>query len=121
MTTKSRLEKRKDASVQHVRIRHHDMACLADGGAAPGCGVAVIRIDAYVDREAELEGAQLRELVLSQGLGRVHIERAPLGMLEQPLQNREVVAERLAAGGRRNHDEVAAVANRVIGVGLVRI
>jgi len=68
-----------------------------------------------------LEGAQLCQLVLRQGLGRIYIERAPFRVLEQSLKDGEVVAERLPARGRRNHHEVPAVADGVIGFRLMRV
>src|SRR5712691_8500743 len=112
---------RKDARVQHVGVGHHDVAGLANRCSASRGGVAVIRVDAHIDRESMLQRVQLRELVLGECLGRVNIKCAPLGVLEQALQNREVVAERLAAGGGRNHDQVPAVANSAVSVSLVAV
>src|SRR5206468_10732537 len=58
--------------------------------------------------------AQRLQLVLRERLGRVEIERARLRELEQLLQDRQVVAEGLAAGGDRkstrlnsSHDQIS--------------
>src|SRR5207245_2212507 len=102
---------RKDARMQHVRVGHHDVAGLANGCASTWCGVAVVRVDPDVDGEPVFESAQLRELILGKRFCRIYIEGPSLGVLEQALQNREVVPERLAAGGGCNHDRLAAVSN----------
>src|SRR5437879_13872222 len=79
---------RKDARVQHVRVRHHDVARLADRGATSGRGVAVVGVDSYVNGKSVLERAQLGELVLRERLRRGHIQHAALRTLE-PSRERE--------------------------------
>ena len=46
--------------------------------------------------------------------------RAPAS-LQQQIEHRQVVAERLAAGGRSDDDDVLARLNLVEGVGLMRV
>src|ERR1700675_1832029 len=98
--------------MEHVRVRHHDVATLLERGAPAGRGVAVVRVGSQLDRKAMLESAQLGQLVLSQGLRRKQVKRSPLRVLEQALEYRQVVAERLAAGRRRHHDQVPSLADR---------
>ncbi len=40
---------RKEAGVQHVRVRHHDVSALADRCAAAGRRVAVVGVDTHID------------------------------------------------------------------------
>ncbi len=59
--------------VEHVGIRHHDVAAFADRGAPARRRVAVIGVDANLDRQARFQCAELSELVLRQGFGRIYI------------------------------------------------
>ena len=52
-------------------------------------------------------GVQLGELVLRERLGREEVERAGVRVLQDAVEDRQVVAERLARGGRRDDDDVA--------------
>ncbi len=61
---------RKQSCVKHVGVRHHDVAALANRCTAARRGVAVIGVGSKLDRQAVLQRAQLRQLVLSQGFGR---------------------------------------------------
>ena len=109
------------ARVQHVRVGHDDVAALADRGAPAWRCVAVVSVDPDLDRQAGFQRAELCQLVLGQGLGRIYIEGPSFRVFEQPLQDGEVVAERFAARGGRDHDKVAAAANGRIGLRLVRV
>ena len=62
-----------ESGMQHVGVGHHDVATLTDGGPAPGWRVAVVGVDPKVDRKPGFERAQLGQLVLCQGLGRIYI------------------------------------------------
>jgi hypothetical protein len=64
---------------------------------------------------------QLGELILRERLGRKQIERARRRRRQNRLQDRRVVAERLARRGRRRGDDVAAGKRVADGLGLVRI
>ena len=54
------------------------------------------------------ERLQLRELILGERLRWKQVQRAGRGILEDRVQYRRVVAERLAGCGRRDGDDVAA-------------
>ena len=112
---------RQHPGVEHVWVGHDDVAAFADRGPASGWGVAVVGVHAHVDGQAGLERPQLGQLILRQGFGRKHVQRAPLRVLEQALQDGQVVAKRLAAGGGSNHDQVVPVFQSCIGLGLVRV
>jgi len=64
---------------------------------------------------------QLVHLVLAERLGREQVQGPGLGILETALQDREVVAEGLSTGGRRDHDLVAASPGMGAGLALVGI
>ena len=64
---------------------------------------------------------KLVELILGQRLGGEQVHGARAGVAHQQIQHRQVVAERLAAGGRRDDDDVLAGLNLVEGLGLVRV
>ena len=112
---------RKQSRVEHVGVGHHDMAALADRGAPARRRVAVVGVGSELDRKAVLERAQLGQLVLGQGLRRKEVERPPLWILEQALEDGKVVAEGLSAGRGRHDDQVPALADGAVGVGLVRV
>src|SRR5438270_14060091 len=97
------------------------MSALADRRAPAGRRVAVVCVDPDVDRETGFQGPELRELVLGERLGRIYVEGPLFGTLQQPLQDWEVVAQSLAAGGGRDDHEVAAAADGGIGLRLVRV
>ena len=59
--------------MEHVWIRHHDVAAFADSGAPARRRVAVIGVDANVDRQARFQRPELCQLVLRQGFGRIYI------------------------------------------------
>src|SRR5438270_111600 len=65
--------------------------------------------------------AELGELVLRQRLGREEVDRPALGVLQQPLQDRQVVAQRLAARGGGHDDEVIPLPYGGVGLELVRV
>ena len=112
---------RQDARVQHVGVRHHDVAGLSDRGAPAGRGVAVVRVYSQVDGQAALERAELGQLVLGEGLGREQVDGSALGVLEHPLQDREVVAEGFSAGRGRDDRQVPAPPYFGIRLSLVRV
>jgi hypothetical protein len=78
----------KDPGVEHVRVGQHHVAGVPDHGAPPGRCVAVVGVAAEVDSEAGAQGAELGQLVLRERLGRKEVERAALGALEDPLEDR---------------------------------
>jgi hypothetical protein len=66
-------------------------------------------------------GLQFVELIFGQGLGREKIHRAGAGIGQQQVQHGQVVAQRLAAGGWRDHHHVLALFDRLERLGLVGI
>ena len=112
---------RQDAGVQHVGIGEHHVGALADGAARVLGGVAIVGEGA--DLAAHFLHSQLKlvELILGQRLGGEQVHGARALVAHQQIEHRQVVAERLAAGGRGDDDHVLAVLNLVEGVGLVGI
>ena len=107
--------------MKHVGIGHHDVPCLSDRSAAAGRRVAVVRVNAQIGGKAVLQRAELRQLVLRQCFGRKHKQSPPVRALQEALENGQVVAQCFSACGRRHHHQVAAAANRLVGVCLVGI
>ena len=97
------------------------MAAFANRFARVAGRVAVVGEDAEAVVEARGEIVQLGELVLRERLGGEEVERARVRILEHGIQDRQVVAERLAGGRRRDHDEVFSGARKFRRGGLVRI
>ena len=112
---------RQDAGVQHVRVGYDDVACRAHGPSRVGRRVAVV--GERLDRAAETadQALQLIDLVLRQGLGWEEVEGARFRVLKHGVEDRQVVAHRLAGRGRRYDDAVAAVEDVADRFGLVRV
>jgi hypothetical protein len=111
---------RQDPRVEHVRIGQHEVGASAHGAPRVLRRIPVIGVHAHVgQRLAELD--QLRELVLGEGLGRKQVEHTRLGLLHEGLEDGQIVAERLARGGGRNHHKVLALGHRLEGPRLMRI
>ena len=111
---------RQDPGVQHVGIGQHQVGPRPHRAARVLRGVAVVGEHPHVGQRLR-QLHQLGELVLGERLGGEQIEHPRLGLLHQRLQHRQVVAERLAGRGRRDHHEVLALGHRVEGLGLVRV
>ena len=103
---------RQDPRVQHVGIAEHDVRLAADRAPRVRRRVAVVGEDADLElavaRDELRQRVQLRELILRQRLGRKEIQRARRRILQDRVQHRRVVAERLARRRRRNRDDIAA-------------
>ena len=107
-----------DPRVEHVGIGQHQV------GPGPDRAAGVLRRVAVVGEHAHLghrlrQRLQLCELVLGQRLGREQVEDAGLRTLDERLQRRQVVAERLARRRRRDHHDVAAGLDQLPHAGLV--
>ena len=70
---------------------------------------------------ASITRVQLRELVLRQRLRREQVERPRVRVLQDPVEDRQVVAERLARGRGRHDDDVAAGLDELVGLALVGV
>ncbi len=110
-----------DPGVQHVRVGQDDVPALADGGPLARRRIPVVGVDLDAEWQLLDEGGQLRQLVLCQRLGRKQVQGSPFRVLQKALQDREVVAERLAARRRRHHDQVPAGADGLISLCLVGV
>ena len=110
-----------DAQVQHVRVREHDVGGPADLAPLLLGGIAVVGGVPRGDGKALAKLAQLAKLVLGQGLGGVEVQGAAALALQQRLQDRHVVAQALAAGGRGGDDDVGAIPQGIDGLGLVLV
>ncbi len=102
---------RQDARMQHVGIAEHDMRPPANRPARILRRVAVVGehgdrlVRLLLDRLAQ--AVQLGQLILRERFRREQIQGARGRVFEDAAQDRRVVAERLAGGRRRHHDDVA--------------
>ncbi len=112
---------REDALVKHVGVRDHDVGTGPDRLAGVLGGVAVVREGADVGPEG-LDGAvQGSELILGEGLGRKEVESPCVRVLQDPVEDGQVVAERLPGGGGGDDDDVPPLLDPLIGLPLVRV
>ena len=116
---------RQDPRVQHVGIAEHDVRLAADRAPRVGRRVAVVGEDADLEiavaRHELRQRVQLGELILRQRLGRKEVQRARRRILQDRVQHRRVVAERLARSRRRDRDDVAPGEHVRERLGLVRV
>ena len=110
---------RKDADVQHVRVREHHPRGAADRRPLAPRGIAVIRRGPQVRIERRVP--ELAELILRQRLRGKEIERPRRLPLQHPLDHRHVVAERLAAGRRGDDRDIVPPPHPVDRLRLVRV
>ena len=99
-----------DRRVEHVRVGDHDLAGGPDGRADRCRRVTVVgrREDRQAGRGRK--PAELGHLVLAERLGREQEEGARGRIVDDRLQDRDRVAQRLArCGGGDDHDVVAGV------------
>ena len=97
--------------MEHIGIAENEVCACANRTPRVLWCIAVVRERADRLPGAGLEGfaerMQLGELVLRQGLGGKQIERPARRVLQDRIQNRDVVAQRLARGRRCDHDCMA--------------
>ena len=110
-----------DRRVEHVRVGHHDLAGGPDRRADRGGRVAVV--GRGEDRQAGGcgEAAELGHLVLPERLGREQEERPRRRIVDDRLEDRDGVAQRLARGGRGHDHDVVAGVDRLHRLGLVDV
>jgi hypothetical protein len=109
-----------DAGVQHVRVGQDEVRPGPDRPPRVLGRVAVVGEHAQLG-EAAGQLLQLGQLVLGQRLGGEEVEHPGLGLGQQRLEHRQVVAERLARGGRRHHHEVLSLFNQFPSASLMRV
>ena len=107
--------------MQHVGVGDDDVAGGPDRAAGGGRRIAVVGkgLDVGVKRMDEL--LELVHLIGGQRLRGKQVQRAGVRLREDPVEHRQVVAQRFAAGGRRHHDEVLARMRGPKRLGLVRV
>ena len=109
--------RRQDPHVQHLGVGEHDVGVVADPRPLVERGVAVVRRGHEVGDQPLAEGAQL---VLGEGLGGEDEQRRVAPTAGDRLDDRHLVAERLARSRAGRDRDVAPVAKRVDGLSLVR-
>jgi hypothetical protein len=102
-------------------IGEHDVGALADGLAGVLGRIAIVGECADLGAHLVDGGLQFVELIFGQGFGGEKIHGAGAGIGEQQVQDGQVVAQRLAAGGGRDDHHVLALFDRLEGLGLVGI
>ncbi len=112
---------RQDAAVQHVGIGQHDVGALADGAAGILRRVAIVGERADLGAHRVHRRLEFVQLILGQRLGGKQVKGAGVGIFNQALENRQVVAKRLAAGSRSDHHDVLAFQAQLERLRLVRI
>ncbi len=124
---------RQDSRVQHVRIAEDKVSAAANGAPRVLRRVAIVGEHAnllarivlsragWTARERLAHGLQLGELILRERLGRKQVEGPARRILQDRVQHRHVVAERLARRGRCDDHDVAARERVLDGLGLVRV
>ena len=112
---------RQDPGVEHVGVRQDDVAAGPDGPAGVLGRVAVVGEDADLLRQPPVDVVELGLLVLGQGLGREEVQGPRRRVLHDGVEDRQVVAERLARRGRRHDDDVLALLERLPGRALVGV
>ena len=112
---------RQDTGVEHVRVADDDMPGQPhrSPGAAGRIAVVGERLDVHPQRLDET--VQLAVLVLTERFGREEVERPAGVIVEDGLEHRHVVAERLPGRRCRHHDDIAAVQDRLNGRRLMGI
>ena len=110
-----------DALVEHVGVRDHDVGASPDRLARVLRRVAVISKGTDVGPQGLDRRVELGELVLGQRLGGKEVKSPGVGVLQDPIEDGQVVAERLA-GGRRGDDHAALPRQgRIVGLALVGV
>ncbi len=95
-----------DPGVQHVGVGQDDAGALAGGTARVARGVAVVDDRAGAQPRGAHQLAQPRLLIAGERLGGKKVDRARVGIVDACLQDGQVEAEALAAGGGRGDDHV---------------
>jgi hypothetical protein len=107
--------------VEHVGVRDDDVALPPDRLAGVVGGVPVVGVGLDVRLEIADQTVDLVHLVLGEGLGREHIEGAGLRLFKDLLEDREVVAEGLAACSRGDEDDALPLPNQIHRLRLVTV
>ena len=112
---------RQNSGVQHVRIGQYDVAFFADGFARVAGRVAVVGKDAESVVEPLIQIVNFRQLILGQGLGGKKINRASVGIFQNRVYDRQVVAQRFSRSRGRDDDNIFSVVRRLRGRRLMGV
>ncbi len=114
---------REDPGVEHVRVGQQQAHLVADRPALRGGRVAVVGAHRQLIRRTKRAQhvPESTGLILGQRLGGEQIDGAGVGIIEQRLQDRQVVAQRLARGGARHDHDVLPIQRSLHRRRLVRI
>jgi hypothetical protein len=110
-----------DPLVQHVRVGDHHVRPRPDRLARVLRSVAVVGERADLGPHGLDHSIELGQLVLGEGLGREEVEGPSVGILQDPVEDRQVVAEGLARRRRRHDHDVAARLDLLVSLPLVRV
>ncbi len=110
-----------DPGVEHVGVRDDDVALPADRLPGVVGGVPVVGVGLDVGLHLADQAVDLVHLVLGEGLRREEVEGAGLRLFEDPLEDRDVIAEGLAARRRGDQDDALALADQINGLRLVAV
>ena len=111
----------KNSGVEHVGIRDHDVALSADRLPGVVGGVPVVGEGPDVGLHLADQAVDFVHLVLGEGLRREKIQGAGFRLFEDFLQDRQVVAQGLAAGRRGDQNDALAFPDQVHGLRLVAV
>ena len=112
---------RQHSGVQHIGIGQHDAGSAANGSACVLRRVAVIGKGANIAARRPDQPMEFGELIFGQGLGGKQIKGASVGIFEKLVEDGQIVAKRLAAGGRRHQNHVFACPDTFERFGLVAV
>ncbi len=107
--------------MEHVGVGHDDVGPGPDGLARVLGGVPVVGESSDVGTEGLHCGVELGELVLGQGLRREEVEGSGVRVLEDSVEDRKVVAQRLSRSRRGHHHRAASLRGGVVGEALVGV
>ncbi len=104
---------RQDPGMQHVGVAEHHMSAAADGTTGVRRRIAVVGVDTDLEARRFANGCrervQLGELILGQCFGRKQVKGATRRIVQDRIQDRSVVAQRLSRCGRGRDNNVAPV------------
>ncbi len=112
---------RENAGVQHVGIGENDLAFFADSFAGIGGRVAIVGENAEAIVETLIQIVEFGKLVLCKGFGGEQVERAGVGIFQDGVQDRQVVAERFSGSGGGDDDDIFSGVDRFCCCGLMSV
>ena len=107
--------------MQHVRIRQNNVSALPNCFSRITRSIAVVREHSETVVEPFRQILQFSQLILGKCFGWEQVQGASVGIFQDRIQDREVVAKRLAGCRRRHHNHVLAVAHQFSRRCLVRV